>query len=418
MSAPTSPTSTRRPEMPGDDSAEFDFTDAVAVLWHRRRLVGAGTAVVAVLTVVISLLLQNRYEASTRLLLPEGGSGGTLAAALGDNLPAAARALFSNNASSGYLRYLSILSSRTVLDTVVDHFDLETVYDIDDGPTSTDDAREVLRDHLKLIVDTEYEFLQVNVIDRDPARAADMANFVVQELQRVNADLASQNAANFRFYVEQRYQQVENDLNAVLGELTAFREKHGILNLTTQAETFFESVAAMRSVVFEAEIQHARLRAELGEASTAARAASQALDTAQRAYGAALGGQERILPVPQDSLPSVGRQYFDLEQDRVVLSTILEYMRPILEDARFDEQRQIEAVQVIDPAVPPSRKAYPRRAVICVVGTMSAFMLLVVFVLALEWWQRNHRRIAHRLRDADIARRSPARGPTDTSNDR
>ena len=106
---------------------------------------------------------------------------------------------------------------------------------------------------------------------------------------------------------------------------------------------------------------------------------------------------EELMPVAKTELPRVAHEYFHLEKDRRILTRIIEFMRPLYEQARMDEQRSIQAVQVVDPAVPPVRKAFPRRSIICIVATLSAFMLAIAFVLAQAWWRRNHAYLAHRL---------------------
>ncbi len=86
---------------------------------YRRRFVAALIALAAVGTVAISLLLPLWYRAETRMLLPEEGSS---AYSVTNDLAPGAAALLGGG---GYMRYLSILTSRTLLDRAVETFDLE-----------------------------------------------------------------------------------------------------------------------------------------------------------------------------------------------------------------------------------------------------------------------------------------------------
>ena len=104
--------------------------------------------------------------------------------------------------------------------------------------------------------------------------------------------------------------------------------------------------------------------------------------------------------MPQDSVPGVVRQYAALELEQMIQTRILEVIGPLYEQARFDEEREAEAVQVVDYAVPPKLKAKPKRAVIVVAAALSAFLLAALFVLLYTWWQRRHAYFARRLREA------------------
>ena len=104
------------------------------------------------------------------------------------------------------------------------------------------------------------------------------------------------------------------------------------------------------------------------------------------------------MPVARDSLPELARQFQTLQTDALILSTLLQYMRPVVEEAIFDEQLKTESVQVVDRAVPPVRKARPWRTAIVVSSTMSGFILVVVFVLLSAWWREHHTEFARRMR--------------------
>lgn len=379
--------------------AEDTFWMTLATLWNWRRFIVGVTAAVAVAAVVISLLLPNWYKAQTRLLLPSGGGGGGMLSAMMDDLPGAARSLLGGS-TGDYIRHLAILSSRNVYESVVDSFNLVEVYETQEAKAPVYAAAEELQTNVAFVVDERYNYLSVQVLDRDAERAAAMANHFVQELERVTNKLATQSATNYRRFMERRYYQVEARLDSVMDATRAFQEKYGVIDLERQAPSFFENVAQLRLNVLQAELEHARLRAEYGAENPATRAAHETVAAADRQYQAALEGEEALLPIAQSQLPAATREYVDLEKERRILTRIIEFMRPLYEQARMDEQRQAQTVQVVDYAVPPVDKAKPKRSIICITATVSAFLLAIFFVLAYTWFERNHSTIARRLEEA------------------
>ncbi len=389
----------------------FDAWQLAATLLQRRRFILGATLLGAAAAVAISLLLPNWYTASARVLPPEQGSINPLSAALARGLPSAASSLLGGT-SGEYARYLTILSSRRMYEGVVDRFKLVEVYDIDEGPTAREEALRLLMERAEFPVDEEMEFLAVAVTDRDPQRAADMANFFVSELNRINAELSTQSAGSYRRFVQGRYEEAQGALDSVLTQTQEFQRRYGLFDVPSQVEAFYTSLAEMRSKAVESEIQYEALKAQLGPDNAQVRALADVVRASKEKVAAAMAGQEQLLPVARENMPVVMRRYLDLQREGVVQGRILEVVGPLLEQARFDEEHQAEAVQVVDQAVPPVKKASPKRSIIVIVATLSVLVLAVVLTLALEWWRRSHAYVAHRLRlAARAAEQAPAARP-------
>lgn len=379
--------------------AEQTFWSILGTLWRGRLLIVGITAAAAVLSIIISLTLANWFKAQTRLLLPARSGSGLLSGAILGSLPPSASSLL-GGVSGDYQRYLSILDSRTVKENVVARFNLIEAYDVADSEAPLPAALKVLDGNIAFVVDEEYNHLSVQVYDQDPQQAADMANFFVEELNRINAQLASQSAGAFRRYVEQRYENTEAELDSVMTALSALQERYGVVDLQTQGEAFYTGMIELRLSGMAAEVEYEQLRSMYGDENATVQAAQEAVRAATRKYNAAMAGHERMLPVAQDSLPRVVRQFVDLQQQQLILAKIIEFTRPVLEEARLEEQRKIEAVQVIDVATAAARKAKPFRALIVIASTASGFILAVLYVLLLAWWRRNYTAFALRLKAA------------------
>jgi len=373
--------------------------DMAGILYAWRRFILGMTVLFAVVAIGISLLLPKWYLAQTRLLSPESSGTNPLSAALSSNLSAAASAIFGQQGGD-FFRYISILSSRSMFETVVDKFDLVEVYETGESQDPKGSAIRILADNASFPIDNEYEFLSVSVLDTDPQRAAEMANFFVEELNRRNQELASQDAANYRNFVENRYEEALIELDSLKDATQKFQEEFGVFDLETQASSFLEQVADIRAEAITFEIEYAALRAQYGAENSSVKAARDAYEAANQKSEDALQGREDILPISQKEMPGVFRAYVELEQEVLIQKSILEIIAPMDEQARFQDERQFQAVQVVDLAVPPTRKAKPKRSLIVIGATLSAFMLTVLFVMAYSWWQRNHADILHRLQEA------------------
>ncbi len=394
--------STEHDEEMRRERAEDTLWATLGTLYRHRRPLIAVPFCMTVITAVITLLISNYYRASSTVLLPEGGSA---ASALLSNLSGGVSSLL-GGAGGDYVRYRGIIHSRSALSAAVDSFDLIQVYQLEEDNFPREKAIKLLSDNLQTILDQEFEYLKISVADKDPERAATLANFFVRYLNETNARLASQNAANYRRYIERRMTEAYNTMESILDTNEKFQRDHGVYDLPAQIENFFEQIAALRASALEAEIQHEVLRIQYGEDNAQVEALRNIVESANSKYMDALEGKEHLLPVPQSEAPDVMRQYINIEMDRIIQQTILEVLAPIYEQARLEEEQDSYAVQVLDMAVPPTEKAGPPRTIIVLTSGLSTLILTILYILALSWWRDNAARIAWGIEHAKNPDRS------------
>jgi uncharacterized protein involved in exopolysaccharide biosynthesis len=175
------------------DNDEISLLDLFAVLWHRKVMiiVITGIAMIGVLAYsVISLILPpeksflpNEYTSSALMLINEGSSGGGLASLAGNmgGLASLAGISVPVSASNSQLA-IYLVGTNTLLDSVVDEFDLINKYEIEESPRAT--SREILKQQLTVEMDEGSGVLRIGVTDIDPMFAQNVANYVTNYLSR------------------------------------------------------------------------------------------------------------------------------------------------------------------------------------------------------------------------------------------
>jgi len=103
--------------------------------------------------------------------------------------------------------YAGLLNTHTVLDAVIERLDLATAY----GEASTARTRRTLRSNTTVDASGDGT-VSIVVKDRDPRRAAAIANAYVEELNRQNRVLYAGQASNKRLFIENRLQEVQQEL--------------------------------------------------------------------------------------------------------------------------------------------------------------------------------------------------------------
>ncbi|WP_095510203.1 GumC family protein [Rubrivirga marina] len=355
---------------------------AGSVLYRRRWWIVGATVLAAIASVAISLQIPNRYRAETRVLMPEDGGGGLMASALSSISPTAAALL--SGGGAGFTRYMAILSSPSTMASVVERFDLVDRYELQDEDHPFDAAVRELTDRAQFEVALDFDYLGISVLDEDPETAAQMANYFVARLNERNIEFQSSSAADNRVFLKRRLDQANADLDSAQAELQSLQERSGVVEPTAQAEALFSALAASQAEVATAEVQFQALLSQFGPDNPDVQSARAGLQAARGQVDRLRGGAEAGLP-GLSGLPRVQRQYAEVLQELEIQRAIIETVQPLYEQAALQEQRDADAVQVLDPATPPARKAEPRRSLLVIGATLSVGLLAVVLALVVAW---------------------------------
>ena len=374
---------------------------AAGAVWRRKWWILAVTVLVAGAAVWITTQIPNRYRAETRVLLPDSGVSG-LGALLGRSSPTAAALL--GGGGGGYTRYLALLTSRTTQEAIVERYELVRRYETGDEPDPVAAAVRTLSDRTDFDVSLEYNYLAVQVLDEDPTLAAQMANKFVEILNRENTELNQESASTYRVYLERRLQRAEADMDSLMSSMQGIQERYGVFEPEAQGAAVMDALASAGALVAEAEVGYEMLRSEFGEENDQTRTAAAGLAAARAQRDRLTSGSDAVMPVALSQIPEVGRRYAQVQQGILLQGEILKELQPLYEQSLLNERRQADAVQVIDPAVPPALKAEPRRSLIVVAATLSAFLVALAVALMLALWGARAPAVLARLRAETEAR--------------
>ncbi len=174
---------------------EIDLLDYLIVLAKRKSFIIKVTFGFAIIAVIVSFVMSPIYKAETKILPPVNGSSGIATQLMNQLGQLSSIAGISNipiNGKAPNELYIGLLKSRTVLDGIIDRFDLMKLY----RKRYRENVREKLINNVLSVRDDKKSgIITINIEDKDPKRAAEMANAFVEELQKLNTGLAITQAA-------------------------------------------------------------------------------------------------------------------------------------------------------------------------------------------------------------------------------
>jgi tyrosine-protein kinase Etk/Wzc len=360
--------------VPAED--EISLLDLSIVIVRNRWLIAKIALVAALVGVMTSLLLPTRYTASTSILPPQQGSsaGASLMAQLGSGLGSVASlATGSLGLKNPNDLQVAMLKSRTIEDAMVDRFHLRELY----HKKYQSDARKKLEEYVDIDSGSKDGLIRLSITDRDPSRAAEMANGYVQEFKRLTATLAITEASQRRLFFEQQLSEAKENLAHAEEELKITELKTGLVQLDTQARAAIQLIADLRAQVAAKEAQITAMRSFATGENPQLLMAEQELEglrAQEEKMGAASEGTTNAL-VPKGNLQAAGIEYVRKLRDVKYYETIFDLLARQYEIAKVDEARQGSTVQVVDRAIIPDRRSSPQR--ILIVLSAAAFGLLI-----------------------------------------
>jgi tyrosine-protein kinase Etk/Wzc len=359
---------------------EVSPLDVLILLLQNNRTIVRFVLCAAVLSTIVSLLLPIQYEAKVVLLPPaqntsvgsallgQLGGMGSLASLFGGGLG------FKNPADM----YVSLLVSRTVEDALIQRFGLMQEY----HAKRMSDTRKALEGRTTAVAGMKDGLIRLSVEDRDPHRAADLANGYVEEFRKLSASLAITEAARRRLFFEQQLQQAKDNLTAAEDAMAKTQQATGVLQIDSQARALIESAAILRGQVVAKEVQIEGMRSFATDDNPNLILAKQELAALQSQLLHVAGSQQDAgsdINLSKGRVTQSGMEYLRRYRDLKYQETVFELLAKELEIAKLDEAREGAIVQVVDAAVPPDRRSSPHRTMI-VLGS-----IVLAFFVALFW---------------------------------
>jgi len=349
-----------------------------------RRLVLGSTLGAGVLAASVSFFIPNQYTAVTTILPPQQNTSlsSLLSGQLGGMSSLGSIAGQGLGLKDPNDIYIGMLQSRVVEDVLVQQFNLSVLY----HARKMSSARKALEKH-STILSTKTGFINISVEDRDPNRAAEIANAYVQQLQGLRATFAVTEAGQRRKFFDQQFQDAQEKLAQAQLQLKQTQQQTGVLQLDAQTRAMIESVTQLKA-------QIAAKQVGLQVLSSYATAENPQRMMAEKEV-AGLQGQLSLLEnkqnggngdlqVPTSQIPAVGLAYLNQVRDVRYYETISEMLAKQLEVAKLDEARQGAVLQVLDPAVPPDTKSSPHRALIVALAAFLGLLGSVAFLVVRE----------------------------------
>jgi len=396
-------------EEPPDEQGNYELTSSLPLeaterqqgllpylrlFWEHRRFIFRTGAYALLASILIAVLIPARYQSLTRLMPPDSQSTsglGMLAAMAGKGGSAGLGGVAGDLLgvkSSGAL-FVGILGSETVQDRLIDEFHLMKIY----HDRKIEDARKDLAERTEVSEDRKSGIITIGVTDHDPQRAAGMAKAYVGELDRLVAQVSTSSARRERIFLEGRLEKVKGDLDLAAKNFSQFASKNSAIDIPAQGKAMVEAAAVLQGQLISAQSELSGLQQIYTDNNVRVRAVQARVNELQKklneigSAGTPGGSQgENSLYPSIRKLPLLGVTYADLFRQTKIQETVYELLTQQYELAKVQEAKEIPTVKVLDAPIVPTKKSFPPRTVIALLGTMLGIALAMTWILGKTQW--------------------------------
>lgn len=228
-----------------------------------------------------------------------------------------------------------------------------------------------------------------------------MANSFIYYLDSLNIRLNVQKAKNNRVFIGGRLNENKKDMEMAEKTLMEFQQKHNMIALEEQTEAAIMVASELQARMLASKFELGLKSRVFGQKHSEVLRLEEEIASIEKEleklrFGENLTekgvvireGQGGDVLIPLYKIPEIGQQYLQLYKEVQVQNKLYIFLVQQFEQAKIQEVKDTPTVQVIDKAVPPIRKAKPKRAIIVISSVFCSTFLLILFVCVIEYLKR------------------------------
>jgi len=325
-----------------DSKNEFNSFSLINYIWRWKYLFLIGCGLAGVLAIFFSskLFIPPQFTATTVIYAPRTNSFSKIFSNdnnINERLDVKAYAVEEETE-----QMMQILHSREIKDLLIDRYDLVNYYGIKTNKKAWKTKLYETVEGFMKIKRTKYGAISISVTDWNPERAAQMANDIASELDSIKNKIERERASAACKALEYQIKEADIQRQKVADSLDVL-SKHGVFILDYQVERVMQQYAIALAQGNMAGIQ--RLQKEI------------------------------------EKLEKWGHAANSLRREQLYLSDQIAFMKVKLLNAQMDYYGTLPVKFVIEKAIAPDKKSYPKLLIIAILSSIGTFFILLMTLL-------------------------------------
>ena len=322
---------------------QFNSFSLVQYIWQKRKTLILVCLVVAVVSLIASFLVTPKFKSTAIVYAPRTNSVAKILLneeSYNERLDMKA---YADDEETEQM--MEILNSREIKDILIDKFDLYNHYGLGEGVSYRQTKMyKYLKGNIE-VKRTQYGAIAVSVIDKDPQIAADMANEILVLLDSVKNRIDHERTIASYNLLKRQLEIVDAEVQRIDDSVQVLMQ-NGVFDFKSQSERVMQQYATA-----------------VAQGNTA--------------------GMKRL----EDELKKMatwGPRSLTLYEEQAYFREYQSVVKIKMMNAIVDMDTEIPVKFVIERAIPADKKTYPKKSLIVLLSTVSAFILAVLVLLTID----------------------------------
>lgn len=322
---------------------QFNSFSLVQFMWQKRKTLILVCLVVAVVSLIASFLVTPKFKSTAIVYAPRTNSVAKILLneeSYNERLDMKA---YADDEETEQM--MEILNSREIKDILIDKFDLYNHYGLGEGVSYRQTKMyKYLKGNIE-VKRTQYGAIAVSVVDKDPQVAADMANEILVLLDSVKNRIDHERTIASYNLLKRQLEIVDAEVQRIDDSVQVLMQ-NGVFDFKSQSERVMQQYATA-----------------VAQGNTA--------------------GMKRL----EDELKKMatwGPRSLTLYEEQAYFREYQSVVKIKMMNAIVDMDTEIPVKFVIERAIPADKKTYPKKSLIVLLSTVSAFILAVLVLLTID----------------------------------
>ena len=364
------------------DKSSFDIYGVFLSILSQKKRILVHFFLISIASVIFSMTLTKVYKSNV-VFMPPGSEGGGMLSLLGGG--------YADLLSGSRLtkrQFASLLSSRELREKVIKEYDLTNVYKTSKTVNPMDRALKKLGKNISSVVEeegalgmTQVISVSVEVLDRSPKRASDIANYLYKLMEEKSIELQISEFSKVKEYLNSQIVIEEERLAQSQEKLSEFKIKNKAYNISSQVNYVLQVVSQYRAEILALEKEREVLSMNNGNLFSSIRIINKKIDILEKKLVEMETNDKSDIFIGLTNSLNLSNVLQILEKDVMTYRTLVEMLRDQLAHTEVKEQKSYTNVYLVDKARPAEYKSKPKRAlvVLAIVFTyMTSFLLYLV----------------------------------------
>ncbi|MBS1514217.1 MAG: hypothetical protein JSS63_04270 [Bacteroidetes bacterium] len=371
-----------------NSGTQLNIYDLYRIFIRNWKRISIFPVSIAIIAAIIVFFILDPIFLSTSTVKTASKSGG-LSSLVGNSIPDLGDFGDLTGAGGGSISkdlalYENILLSRRCIEETIIKFKLNDEWEFKYMEDAIKNFRESV---ISIKKDKLAGTMEVGVYDKFPARAKEINEFLIAELNKINTELNVLDAKNNRQFLEDRYNLIKKQLSQCEDSLKKFQDRYGVspdlvIKAVSQAELQLET--EIKSQEIKIELLKKIVSPDQSEIITE----EQKLVALKRQLDEIKNSTDVTTNFKLKGAPEIVLNFIRLQRDVEIQNKILTFVIPLLEQAKVEEKKQTPSVLLLDLPNIPERKSKPKRLTIVAITLVLGFLLSTSFFIAKNKWKK------------------------------